>query len=73
MDICKLIRFVKNIYLKIFAYQESEKYKEGKFIIERFYLAKNTGVSPENSVGNEEKNPNSSPSGSSQESGISSE
>ena len=24
----------------IFAYEESEKYKEGKFIIERYYLAK---------------------------------
>ena len=24
----------------VFAYEESEKYKEGKYIIERFYLAK---------------------------------
>lgn len=29
---------------KIFAYEESEKYKEGKYIIERSYLAKNTGA-----------------------------
>jgi len=27
---------------QVFAYEESEKYKEGKFIIERYYLAKKT-------------------------------
>ena len=30
------------IFVQVFAYEESEKYKEGKFIIERFYLAKKT-------------------------------
>lgn len=34
--------FNESIYLQVFAYEESEKYKEGKFIIERFYLAKKT-------------------------------
>ena len=33
---CFKIKF----YIKVFAYEESEKYKEGKFILERHYLAK---------------------------------
>ena len=32
----------KFISKQVFAYEESEKYKEGKYIIERFYLAKKT-------------------------------
>lgn len=43
------IRSIKCIQCKttvgwtyVFAYAESEKYKEGKFIIERYYVAKQT-------------------------------
>ena len=37
----------------MFAYEESEKYKEGKCIIERAYLAKNRS-NQENSISDED-------------------
>mmetsp|Transcript_5375 Transcript_5375/g.9023 ORF Transcript_5375/g.9023 Transcript_5375/m.9023 type:complete len:88 (+) Transcript_5375:271-534(+) len=36
----------------VFAYEESEKYKVGKFIIERFYLAKNSRQARANAAKN---------------------
>jgi hypothetical protein len=39
MDICKN-NFIAFISIKVYAYEQSEKYKEGKFIIERAYALK---------------------------------
>lgn len=39
-----------SIFEQVFAYEESEKYKEGKFIIERFYIAKKTEQDGKNSM-----------------------
>lgn len=40
---CKQCRVVIG-WTYVFAYEESEKYKEGKFIVERDYMAKKTDI-----------------------------
>lgn len=40
---CKQCRVVIG-WTYVFAYEESEKYKEGKFIVERDYMAKKTDL-----------------------------
>lgn len=51
--ICKCCRQVIG-WTYVYAYEESEKYKEGKFIVEREYMAKNSKNIPEYNDDDEE-------------------